>query len=186
MTAKNKIEDVFKYIDMSGGPDACWPWLGSINRKGLPYFTVDGRKVIAYRIVKFLAHGGFNLYDERIIPLHQCKDNSGQAIDNPLCCNPAHTALGTHEDNMIDMMLKGRSGLTKDAIHDILRLHDEHGDALTHGQIGKRIEYKHKVRCARQTVTDILNGRRRAMLQQRIRDEDATIEESGHDKTHEE
>lgn len=76
---------------------------------------------------------------------------------------------------MIDMMVKGRSGLTKDAIRDILDLHKEYGDTLTHGQIADRIEYKHKVKCSRQAVTDILSGRRRAVVQAAIREEDAKL-----------
>lgn len=174
MTAKNKLEDVFKFITI-GGSDECWLWNGSISRKGLPYFTVDGRKLIAYRVTKWLADGNFNLYDERIIPLHQCRDKDGKPIDNPLCCNPRHTKLGSWEDNMIDMMEKGRSGLTKDVIRDILRIHKEFGDTLTHGQIAKRVEYTHKVNVSRQAVTDILSGRRRAVLQRVLQEEEAAI-----------
>jgi hypothetical protein len=176
MTAKNKLEDVFKHVQI-GAPDECWPWVGPINRKGLPYFTADGRKYIAYRLTKWLADGNFNLLDERIIPLHQCRDKDGKPIDNPLCCNPAHTIMGSWEDNMIDMMEKGRSGLTKDVIRDILKLHDEFGTELTQGQIADRVEYKHKVKVSRQAVTDILNGRRRAVLQRVIREEDAALKE---------
>lgn len=175
MTKSNKYEDVFKFIDMSGGQDACWPWIGSINRKGLPYFTVDGRKYVSYRLVKWLVDRSFNLLDERIVPRHCCTDADGKPIDNPLCCNPAHTIMGTHEENIMDMMLRGRSGLTKEAVSDILKLHDEFPE-LTHGQIGERIEFKYKVSCKRQTVTDILNLRRRAVLQGAIRAEDAALE----------
>lgn len=183
MTKPNEPEDIFQSIDMHGGDQSvCWEWLGSINRKGMPYFPVKGRKYVAYRLVKHLVHGGFNLLDERVMMLHQCKDEDGKAIDNPLCCNPFHIKLGTHEDNMMEMMLRGRSGLTREALCDILQLHKEFPE-LTHGQIGKRIEHKHKVSCARQTVTDILNQRRRAVLQQAIRDDEAKItgENNGED-----
>lgn len=176
MATKNTLEDVFKYVSIRGH-DECWPWTGNISRKGLPYFTVEGKKYTAYRVTKWLADKNFNLLDESIVPMHQCKNEQGQAIDNPLCCNPAHTVMGSWEENMLDMMLKGRSGLTKDAIRDILRLHDELGDSLTHGQIADRVEYKHKVKVSRQAVTDILSGRRRAVIAQKIREEDASFKE---------
>src|ERR1700761_3324611 len=168
MAKKNTFEDVFKHIEI-GAPDACWLWTGTITRKGLPEFTVDGKKYVAYRVVKWLADGNFNLNDQRVIPLHQCKDKFGRDADNPLCCNPAHTVMGSWEENMLDMMLKGRSGLTKDVIRDILHTHDELGDTITHGQLADRMEYKHKVKVSRQAVTDILSGRRRAVLQAKIR-----------------
>lgn len=174
MSRKNTFDDVFKHIDIRG-PDDCWPWLGRITRKGLPEYVVDGKKYSAYRVAKWVADGGFNLHDERTLPMHQCKDAEGRAIDNPLCCNPRHTVMGTHEDNQLDMMLKGRSGLTKDMIRDILRIHKEFGDTLTHGQIGKRVEFLHKHPVSRQAVTDILNKRRRSVLQDAIRAEDAAL-----------
>jgi hypothetical protein len=176
MAKKNELTDVFQFVEIRG-PNECWLWKGPISRKGLPYFTVDGRKYNAYRVTKWLATREFNLLDEQVIPLHQCKDEQGNAVDNPLCCNPAHTIMGSWEDNMIDMMLKGRSGLTKDVIRDILSLHDQLGDSLTHGQIADRVEFKHQVKVSRQAVTDILSGRRRAVIAAKIREEDAQFKE---------
>jgi hypothetical protein len=176
MAKQNTFEDVFKYVEIKG-PDDCWPWTGPISRKGLPYFTVEGRKYTAYRVTKWLVTRDFNILDESVVPMHQCKDADGKAIDNPLCCNPAHTVMGSHEDNMLDMMLKGRSGLTKDVIRDILSLHDQLGDSLTHGQIADRVEFKHQVKVSRQAVTDILNSRRRAVIVAKIREEDAQFKE---------
>lgn len=173
MTRKNNYEDVFKSIDIRG-PDECWPWRGRIDRKGIPYFIVDGQKIVAYRLVKWLTDKNFNLLDERSVPMHQCKDSEGKAIDNPLCCNPTHTIIGTHEENMIDMLLKGRSGLTRDIIRDILSIREEFPE-LTQGQIAARIEYKHKSKVSRQAVTDILNGARHKLLVQKIREEDAKL-----------
>lgn len=168
---KNTYDDVWKHITIRG-PNECWLWNGPISRKGLPEFSVAGKKRSAYRITKWLADGNFNIDDERVIPLHKCTDAEGKPIDNPLCCNPAHTVMGSWEENMIDMMQKGRSGLHKDVIRDILNLHEQFAE-LTHGQIAQRVEYKHKVKVSRQAVTDILSGRRRAVIQQVIREEDA-------------
>jgi hypothetical protein len=180
MSRKNTFDDVFKFVRVAG-PDECWLWTGTISRKGLPEFTVDGKKYSAYRVAKWVADGNFNIHDERIVPMHQCKDDQGRSIDNPLCCNPRHTTLGTHEDNQLDMMLKGRAGLTKDMIRDILHYHKEFPD-LTHGQLAKKIEYKYQSKVSRQAITDILNQRRRSVLQEAIRAEDAALTQEKKDE----
>jgi len=40
--------------------------------------------------------------------------------DNPICHNPEHWFLGTHKDNMDDMIAKGRSGVTKLSDQDVV------------------------------------------------------------------
>lgn len=84
-----------------GGPDECWPWLGSVNQSGHGRFNW-GR------------HGGSMLrmphrivWEDKVGPipdgllvLHRC--------DVPRCCNPRHLFLGTQTDNMNDMYAKKR------------------------------------------------------------------------------
>lgn len=103
----NEPNGVFAHIDMSGGPDACWPWLrgtggGTGKSKPRPYYQVDGVKHIAYRLVWELVTGTPLKPDEFLC--HQC--------DNSLCCNPKHLKIGTHEDNMSEMVARDRHGLT--------------------------------------------------------------------------
>jgi hypothetical protein len=83
----------------------CWEWSGSRFRSGYGQITPvvgcgwDGASMVAHRVAYALTHGkvprGLNV-------MHTC--------DNPPCCNPAHLVLGTHADNMGDMIAKGRSG----------------------------------------------------------------------------
>lgn len=111
MPQKNKKSDVFKFIDMSGGNDSCWNWKGALSTKGRPYFTVDGRKYIAYRLVYELVHG--ECPDDKMI-LHQC--------DNGQCCNPRHHKLGNQQENMDEMKQRERHGLPHHTIKTILKL----------------------------------------------------------------
>lgn len=106
----NKPVDVFKHIDMTGGPDACWPWKRALAGNQRPYFTVDGKKQLVYRLVRYLVTGE----DSTLIGRHTC--------DNPMCCNPKHIVLGTHQENMDDMKGRERHGLPHHVVKAIRRL----------------------------------------------------------------
>lgn len=106
----NKPADVFKHIDMTGGRDACWPWKRALAANGRPYFTLDGKKHLVYRLVRQLVTGE----DSVLIGRHKC--------DNPVCCNPAHIELGTHQENMDDMKGRERHGLPHHVVKAIRRL----------------------------------------------------------------
>lgn len=128
MGTKNTKYDVFKYIDMSGGEDACWPWTrgtggGTGKSKPRPYFQVDGQKLIVYRLVWELVYGVTLSPDEFLC--HQC--------DNSICCNPKHLRIGTHEENMQEMNERDRHGLTHVTVRRI-RYMLAVGD-LTHQEI---------------------------------------------------
>ena len=64
-------------VDKSGGPDACWPWMGGKTQRGYGYFTADGHRTYAH-IFSFELENGYSVPEVR----HTC--------DNPPCCNPAH------------------------------------------------------------------------------------------------
>lgn len=161
---RNIFEDVFRYIDLNPQPPSlCWLWTGDVSANGIPYFQVGGKKWIAYRVVYWLTHPEWDILNSKEKIRHQCKDTDGRDVDNPLCCNPMHMLPGTHEENMLDMVLKGRSGLTKDAIRDILFMREKFPD-LTHGQIADRIAAMHSINVSRQAVGDLLRGARHKQL----------------------
>jgi hypothetical protein len=62
--------------------------------------TYKGKRYGSHRLAYALANG-LNPNDLTGIVMHTC--------DNRRCINPAHLVLGTHQDNMDDMVAKGRS-----------------------------------------------------------------------------
>lgn len=87
-------------IDRSGGPDACWLWMGLVNPVSgygnVSSRIVGGRRTSAHRHAYRLTHGD----PGKLSVLHRC--------DRRLCSNPAHLFLGTHRDNWQDAIDKGR------------------------------------------------------------------------------
>lgn len=110
---RNRPHDIFRWIDRSAGPTACWPWTGALNSKNMPYFTVDGVKHIAYRLAYVLIKGEGSLSPDQLIR-HTC--------DNQACCNPEHHIPGTHQQNMDDMKARERHGLSRIVVRAIRKL----------------------------------------------------------------
>lgn len=72
-------------------------WTGGQNGIGYGQWRYRGRTIVAHRLAWILTHGPI---PEGLFVCHRC--------DTPLCCNPAHLFLGTHDDNMRDKSAKGR------------------------------------------------------------------------------
>lgn len=76
----------------------CWVWMAHCNISGHGRFSVNGKLGLAHRVSWLIHYGEF---DNALDVLHKC--------DNPSCINPDHLFLGTHKDNMVDMVNKGRN-----------------------------------------------------------------------------
>lgn len=87
-------------IDMSGGPNACWPWMGQRDKDG--YGSMYDPRVDSNRRAHRLLWDviGLGELDPATFLLHSC--------DNPPCCNPRHLTPGTNTDNVHDMIVKDR------------------------------------------------------------------------------
>lgn len=99
-------ERFWDLVDQESGPvhsehGRCWIWTGAKATKAgrQTYGNVvvtPGKWTKAHRAAWELTHGP----TDGLFVLHRC--------DTPLCVNPAHLFLGTHADNMQDMLAKGR------------------------------------------------------------------------------
>ena len=73
-----------------GQPEECWPWRGSMFTNGYGRFLLDGREVVAHRVVYELMRGpllpGFVLD-------HVCR--------NRRCVNPDHLEVVTNAVNVL-------------------------------------------------------------------------------------
>lgn len=143
MPRRNSPRDVFKHIDMTatevrkGMTTPCWPWTGGLSASGRPYFNVDGKKVLAYRLVYELVTG--DVLGDRIA-MHQC--------DNEICCRHDHIKPGDHQQNMDEMKERERHGLPHHVVTAIRTL-------STGGRTHKEIAALYGI--GRSTVTEIVN-----------------------------
>lgn len=112
MPKLSAVDRFFAKVDKNGplpdqskphysGLDKCWSWIGSTvssGRAGRGVFHFRGRQMMASRVSFAIANGDI----PTLWVLHKC--------DNPNCVNPRHLFLGTHRDNVDDMVSKGRQG----------------------------------------------------------------------------
>jgi hypothetical protein len=94
------VTSLAEYFQRYAQPaEGCWLWKGSISDKGYGcvHLSSPRQKLYAHRL-SWMAH--FGPIPDGLHVLHHC--------DNPPCVNPSHLFLGTHQDNMRDMVEKRR------------------------------------------------------------------------------
>jgi len=77
--------------------DECWPWHGSFLSTGYGRFNILGTTIPAPRAMRLLISGDL---PPSVLVCHTC--------DNRRCVNPYHLFLGSVQDNVDDMIRKGR------------------------------------------------------------------------------
>jgi hypothetical protein len=86
------------------GPDECWPWTAGRDVSGHGVFWLKPKYRPAHVVAWEIENGPM---PEGLIGLHTC--------DNPPCVNPNHITPGTHRQNKMDSVLRGRGTKAKRA-----------------------------------------------------------------------
>ena len=76
----------------------CWEWTGALNNRGYGVMTLGGVVLLAHRVAAHLWLG-FD-QDSPLFICHHC--------DNRKCIKPEHLFPGTHSENILDAVRKGR------------------------------------------------------------------------------
>lgn len=91
---QNRISAFWKnVVRVRGG---CFEWTGCKTQHGYGSFYFDGWKA-SHRVSWMIHHGKV---PKGLCVLHRC--------DNPSCVRESHLFLGTHKENMLDKVRKGR------------------------------------------------------------------------------
>ncbi len=137
-TPASSIKRFWSHVDKKG-PDDCWLWMISKDRKGYGNFWTGQCQAKAHRFSWELHNGPI---PDGLMVCHKCDvryplgDNTYRA-----CVNPAHLFLGTALDNERDCIAKGRrtnhvgedhpaAKLTRGEVFEIRRLHKEYLEKL--------------------------------------------------------
>lgn len=78
--------------------DGCWEWQGNRDGNGYGRIGRGNKTPLVHRVAYELTYGP--IADEADV-CHRC--------DNPPCVRPNHLFIGTHQDNMADMVTKNRN-----------------------------------------------------------------------------
>ena len=128
------LAEIFKHVKVVG---SCWMWQLSCDKNGYALARVEGSTTRLSREVYKLTND-CRLSESQHV-LHTC--------DVPGCLNPAHLYLGTHQDNMADMVAKerahkpegelnGRAKLTREIVEQIRKDYESGG--VTQARLAKK------------------------------------------------
>lgn len=134
---------------------ACWVWTACrFKRSGYGCIGVKPRLRSAHRVCWELVFGPIPF---GMLVCHRC--------DNPACVRPEHLFLGTHTDNVRDMVAKGRRVDNAGELHPSAKLSNAQVAALcaeyATGATQRDLAARYGV--TQPTVSKLVRGRRRGI-----------------------
>jgi hypothetical protein len=94
------LQRIFDNVDILPCPGGCWLWTaGKSNGYGI--IRVGGKAGKTKKVHRIICEGQYGQMPETVLACHTC--------DTRNCINPAHLFQGTHYDNLLDALSKGRN-----------------------------------------------------------------------------
>lgn len=126
----------------------CWEWQGRTDKDGYGRTHFGGKDRGVHRLVAMFIFD-FDIESELLV-CHHC--------DNPPCLNPDHIFVGTNQDNMDDMVRKGRSKISeatklKLSIARIKKARTTHASKLNWNKV-RRIRKMKGIKSSRQLANE--------------------------------
>lgn len=107
----------------------CWEWI-ACKQEGYGRFSVNKRLTLAHRFSYELHYGPI---PKGLLVCHKC--------DNPGCVKPDHLFLGTHHDNLIDSLNKGRQPKPRGEGHPKARLSNKKAEEMRESYKKQKVSF---------------------------------------------
>lgn len=165
-------ERLWRRVDRSGGPDACWPWTGWRDADGYGRISLGGRNAGHIGTHRAALQTAIGPLADNMFACHRC--------DNPPCCNPAHLFAGTHADNVRDSASKGRAHGALGADHHRSKLHAHIAAIVTRLDAGEpKAAIARSYGVAKCAIQAIASGRSYRREVERLRELPAQADRTG-------